>query len=269
MALGRLSSVKTIVGVSITDTTYDSLIKNYLESSTAAFESECDTKYERDKYAEYYSINENNTIKYIHLEHIPVVSIYLVSMATGGKLAAGAYSVRDTDALFYSIGYYSGRDSVKVSYLAGYDTTGWASIGLYSYTTTTYTGYISINAISVSNKYSFGSTVAITKTSIPISIAGAKAFKWTVATTSGLTWYVPDDMSAAIEEECAIQLFKIKPSDGSLGGIGEGRAGIIKIDRGLYKGSTDKVEFEKYLDGSPARWKAAVRKYSRKMLYYA
>lgn len=260
MALARLSVVKDLLGVSLTTTTYDDVIKNYINASTVAFESACDRQLEKAVVSEFCDTNDSGYNQYIYTKTKPIISIYAVSTCQA-LLLSTAYQNFGGDKILFTNGLPNGNYSTRISYCAGYDTTHWQSLGMSTLSTISYTGFISINAISVNNKYSFASAVAITKTSIPISIAGAKAFKWTTAKTTTATWAVPRDMEGVIAEDAAIQILKRKPVDGALDSLGEGRIGVVKINRGLYKGSTDAAEFEKYVEGFTARWKQCVSKY--------
>ena len=261
MALARLTLAKDLLGVSTTVATYDSVIKSYLCASTVAFESACDRQFELAKHTEYYTINNPDDNVYVYLKNKPIVSIYLVSTAAG-KLAATSYSTMEGDKMYVPAGLpFIGKFNTKVSYSSGYDTTYWTSVGLYSITTTRYVGYVSINTSGTDSKYSFASTVSIAKVSLATSIPNTKIYEWTVKTVSKVTWTVPRDMEAVIAEDAAIQILKRKPVDGVLDSLGEGRIGVVKINRGLYKGSTDAAEFEKYVEGFTARWKQCVSKY--------
>lgn len=259
MALARLAVVKSLIGVSISTTTYDDLIKNYLEASTAAFQSDIDTAIEKDTYSEYYSVNPNGDINNLYLKHLPVISLHKISMSTG-NVSVTSVSLRDK-RMYYSAGYATGNDSVRVSYTAGYDTSHYASLGLVNNTIVSYTGYTSINNGVISLVTSFPSAEAITKASVSTGDPSLQIWQWTVSTTSTVNWKVPYDIEQVISEDTAIQLLKVKPGDSALSAIGEGRIGIVKVNRGLYKGSTDQTEFEKYVEGFTARWRRCVTKY--------
>lgn len=260
MALARLSVLKSLVGVSISNTTYDDVMKNYLAASTDAFQSDCDTRLEKDTYSEYYTINKEGVLSYAYIKHLPVVSIYKVS-TTGGLISASKYSIRNGNQLYCTTGFTGGRDCLYLSYSAGYDTSDWYSLGLYDNSIISYTGYTSINNGIVSIVTSFPSSEAIKKASIATGDPSLVIWQWTVSSATLVNWQVPRDIEQVIAEDAAIQLLKIKPSDTALSAIGEGRIGIVKINRGLYKGATDQTEFEKYVEGFTGRWKRCVTKY--------
>jgi hypothetical protein len=258
MALARLSVLKTLMGVSLTNTTFDSLLKNYLSASTVAFEKACNRKIEKVISVEPITIENPDDCKIVYLKNTPILSIFKVSTSSA-VLLSSAYSKLGDNKMYVTNGLPLGRYSTVVSYTAGYDTAHWMSIGLANTTATTYTGMTSINNGTILLVHSFPSSVSIAKHSIATGDPKLTIWEWTTSKTVSVAWSIPLDIEQVIAEDTAIQILKIKPSDATLSTLGESRIGVVKFNRGVGKGGIDSAEFEKYIDGFSARWKQCVR----------
>lgn len=141
-AIGRLSALKAFINISASAD--DAFLKNCLRSSTQAFETECARKFIlQDFTAESYTAQRDQ--RRLYLANWPVLALTevkygdTVQSATSYTLLSAAdnpYLIRVTgnfDIPGQSVdapAFPQGDGYIKLTYQAGYDNSGWASLGL-------------------------------------------------------------------------------------------------------------------------------------------
>ncbi|MEP0814517.1 MAG: hypothetical protein HRF49_07625 [bacterium] len=136
-ALCRLSRVKKLLN--ITASTWDTHLKQLCIEASQAFESETGRVFDKQTYtSERYTLDDE--ARRLYLKHWPVVSVTSLYFSDT-LIAATDYEIIDSRYLLYPKAgatgtstlrgtFPAGDSEIKVTYVAGYTTTGWDTASL-------------------------------------------------------------------------------------------------------------------------------------------
>jgi hypothetical protein len=125
-ALCTRKQVKDYLNITGSQSTSDNLINDLINRMSTAFESWCGRTFISATYVEYYDSEYNNEL---FLDKYPIISITEINddndwtWNTSTVIPSADYRVADERSIVYDGVFSAGRQSVKVSYTAGYSTT--------------------------------------------------------------------------------------------------------------------------------------------------
>jgi hypothetical protein len=125
-ALCTRKNVKDYLNITGSNSTSDNLINDLINRISTAFESYCGRSFLSATYTEYYDGRGENEL---FLDKYPVTSITEINddsdwtWATSTVIPSASYRIADERSVYYDGIFSTGRQSIKITYVAGYSTT--------------------------------------------------------------------------------------------------------------------------------------------------